>query len=395
MALLVVALAMVAGHMVGAATQLLHGYPASDFRNYYLAARDIAAGRDVYTQALRCCNGVVRNDGFNYPPLLAEALRPLAGLPLWVAARAWLVLNELMLAAASFISWRTLRGHVSTGALLSLLSLTLAFRPVTLSIDQGQVGILLTLLLAVAAHSYARRRGAAVAGVSVAVATLVKLLPGVMVLAFVRWDRRPRLLVAAMTFVASVVVIGGALWLLTPSTREFFTQVLPGFTTTPDIYGNQSLQAVSRRWQIVLLGGVGTPGKVLTLLAVLALIAFTWWRGARVEGPAGRMAVFASLLAVIPLASSLTWDHHLVTEMLALALLAPLLAPGSRRWWMVVAAYPLLWLPAFPWIIGFDALHSPHVLTALVAGSMPAFGEVLLWTACVLSLAPAGESPGA
>ncbi|HEV1998507.1 MAG TPA: glycosyltransferase 87 family protein [Candidatus Dormibacteraeota bacterium] len=387
-----IALAVLAWYVSRTAVQLLHGYPASDFRNYYVAAQDFAAGRDVYAQALRCCNGVVRNDGFNYPPLIAELVRPLTVLSLTAAARVWLVLNQLMLAGAIFLAWRTLRDHVSTGALLLLLSLTLAFRPLSVAIELAQVTVLLTLLLAVAAYSYARRREAALGGVAVAIATLIKLLPVVMALAFVRWDRRPRFLVGAATLAATTVVVLGTLWVLTPATQEFFFRVMVRFTSTPDIYGNQSLQAVSRRAQIVLLGGVGPAGRVLTALAMLALIGLTWWRGARVEGAVGRLAVFASLLAVIPLVSPLTWDHHLVTEMLVVALIAPGLAPRSGRWWLVVAAYPLLWLPAVPWILVSDSLHAPRVVTILLGGSMPTLGELLLWLACLRCLRTGQET---
>ncbi|MFN2465127.1 MAG: glycosyltransferase family 87 protein [Candidatus Dormibacteria bacterium] len=387
MVLLVIAVAVLGWWIIRAAGQLVHGYPASDFRNYWLAAQDVSAGRDPYTATLRCCHGVVRNDGFNYPPLVAELVRPLSGLPLGVANRVWLGVNELMLGAAIFVTWRTLRGRVGGPVLLALFSLTLAFRPVVVAMDQGQVGVLMVFLLALAASSYARQRQAGWAGVAVAAATLVKPLPVLLAIGFVRWDRRPRLLAAAATFTAAGVAIVLSLWLLTPYTAEFFVRVLPGFTTgSPEIYGNQSLPAVSQRAQLVLLGGVTTPGRILTAIAVLGLIGLTWWRGSRVEGHVGRLAVFASLLAVIPLASTLTWDHHLITEMLALALLTPSLAQAPRLRRVLVAAYLLLWLPAFPWLVVFSALHAPYVVSALVAGSMPTLGELLLWLACLASL---------
>lgn len=385
-ALQVVAVAALAWYVTHTMGQLLHGYPASDFRNYYLAAQDIAAGRDAYARALRCCNNVVSNDGFNYPPLIAELVRPLTGLSLKAAAQAWLVLNQLMLAGTMLVTWRALRDHVSPGALLALFSLTLVFRPLLVAIELAQVSVLLALLLAVAAHSYSRRQEAALGGVAVAVATLVKLLPGVMALAFIRWDRRPRFLLGAATLAGSGLVIVGVLWVLTPVTQEFFFQVLARFTGAPDIFGNQSLQAVSRRAQIVLLGGVRPAGQVLTAVAILALIATTWWWGARTEGQVGRLVVFASLLAVIPLVSPLTWDHHLATEMLVIALISPVLVRGGRRWWLVLVAYVMLWLPAVPWILVFDALHASRQVTVLLGGSMPTIGEVLLWLACLGSL---------
>ena len=59
----------------------------------------------------------------------------------------------------------------------------------------------------------------------------------------------------------------------------------------------------------------------------------------RTDGPyapcnALNRLVFAAFLAVTPIISSITWDHHLVTELLVLTLLAPSLRPGTAPTWL-------------------------------------------------------------
>lgn len=358
-----------------------------DFQVYYRAAQDFGTGRDPYYHALHCCQGIFDTPGgYTYPPLLAELMRPLAALPIREATRAWLALNYALLAASIYMTWRLVGAWISPTAKATLLTATLLFKPLQVTIDLRQINLLLVFLLTVAVVSYARRRGAVAAGIAIAVGGVVKLLPALLAVALVRRQGRLRLLPGFMAFVATSVVLLGALLLITPFTADYFLRVLPRLTQGSAVYLNQSLLGVSLRLQFLLFHGVQPVVHVLTSLAVLALVALTWWRGRALDGPRGRTVVFASLLALVPVVSSITWDHHLVSELLVFALAAPVLAPWSGRWWLAVVAYPLLWLPHSVWIVGLNGLGAPLPLIVLLGGSLPAIGTLMLWLACYLGL---------
>ena len=97
--------------------------------------------------------------------------------------------------------------------------------------------------------------------------------------------------------------------------------------------------------------------------------------------------------------SSITWHHHLITELLVLALVAPSLRVGARAWWLMALSYPLLWISRdnFDPLVATVGLANPHglaVLPYLVLTSANLVGMALLWLACldVLRTARAASS---
>jgi hypothetical protein len=92
---------------------------------------------------------------------------------------------------------------------------------------------------------------------------------------------------------------------------------------------------------------------------------------------------------VIPVASALTWNYHLINELLVYALLAPLLIVGTRAWWLAVASYPLLWLYGDGMLLTFGINRGSFLGAAafLVVTSVNLVGAVLLWLASLDVLA--------
>jgi hypothetical protein len=188
-----------------------------------------------------------------------------------------------------------------------------------------------------------------------------------------------------------IVAIMGTLALLTTSTFEYLNTVLPRLGSSIGILDNLSLPGALVRAD-VLTGGSGPGGlKYISIGLQLALLAVTWLYSLRLEGGRQRAAVFAAFLAITPIVSSITWDHHLVTELLVLALLAPSIRWGSRPWWLAVASYPLLWVPrglTDPLVsfLGLDFPHGLAVVPFLVVSGLNLLGMILLWLACIDAL---------
>jgi hypothetical protein len=376
--------------------QVLHPDTSSyDFRVYYEAAQALARGNDPYEYALHCCQGVFGTPGgYTYPPLLAELMRPLGAISIEAATRAWLIVSQACLAAAIYLVWRLLRNRVTATTLAVLLVATLLFRPLHVSDDLRQVNLPLLLLLALAAYSFARSERALWAGAAIALGAMIKLLPVVLLTALVRARGRPRVL-PGMAVAAATGALGLAfMWFTSPYTVLYFTRLVPRLAAGSAVYLNQSLYGVSLRAQVFFLGAPRAELRLATSAVAVAALAATWWLGRAREDEVGRLALFAALLAMVPIISTITWDHHLVTEMLVLGLVAPSLPPRSRRWWMAVAAYPLLWLPDSVWVLALAAIHAPRPLVVMLGGSVPALGTILLWAACCLSLRH-GDRPDA
>jgi hypothetical protein len=151
-----------------------------------------------------------------------------------------------------------------------------------------------------------------------------------------------------------------------------------------------------------LLFGRATLIAPIAALAISALLMlFTWLLSLRAPAPGARPIAFAAFVALMPIVSSLTWQHHLVTEILSIAFLTPtLMKPGHRRaLGLVLAAYPLLWVDRHVTdpLSALLALTSPRgwvIAPFLVVTGLNLLGMILLWMASVDCLWKARSSEG-
>ncbi|MHB0969316.1 MAG: glycosyltransferase family 87 protein [Thermoanaerobaculia bacterium] len=109
----------------------------SDFSHYHDAARSMAAGQSPYA---------VHN--FDYPPLVAMIVRPLAGYSYEDARAIWFLLNHVALLAAAFVAWRALgRGLGAAAAVAAAWGLC---GTAAENLVLGQIGPVILLLVALA-----------------------------------------------------------------------------------------------------------------------------------------------------------------------------------------------------------------------------------------------------
>ena len=383
------ALATVA-FVIQAVTQLAalgHTSLQYDYKPYFDAGVALNHGDDPYSTFLDACGPAWCQVGYIYPPLLAEAFRPLAQLPPHTGAFIWVVLTYCTFAAAVYVVHRGVAGWLSTTAQAGLLLAALAFEPLYSSLYFLQVGTLMLLILGLAAWAFVRGRDAA-AGAALGVAAVLRVTPIIQAPMLVRSRRdilRPS---GAAGLGLSVVALLVLLILLTTTTIEYLNTVLPRLGVSTAIVENQSLPGLLLRVQN--LTGL-TPTSAMKYAAIglqVLLLGITWWSSLDVEGGRQRAAVFAAFLAVTPMISTITWNHHLITELLVLALIAPSLRVGARAWWLVALSYPLLWISRdnFDPLVAAVGLANPHglaVLPYLVLTSANLVGMALLWLACL------------
>lgn len=298
----------------------------ADFRNYYDAAVHLLAGLSPYEVK-----------GFDYPPLTALLVLPVAWLPYPQARVAWLGVNWLCLAAAGFLMVRILGGNRS--ALLAVAACWALCGTVAENLVLGQVNPILLFLVVLAWWDVSRGRGGVAAG-AIGLATALKLWPGVLLIALAlpHWRRAAAGLAAALVFVALSWLPFLALppphsparadyWVGTPALLNFSLPAVALRLADPPTpgqilplswrNGNDPLAFKLPARQAALSAGLAC------LLLALGASGLLW--AARRAGGEGVLPAMAAAVSLALLASPISWYHYQLLQLPGLALLA-------RRW---------------------------------------------------------------
>lgn len=142
-----------------------------DFVYWHLAAHDVAAGRSPYPARYLEAPVIATDFGYKYPPLFAQMLSPLSGLPFFAAATVWAAVQTTLAFLAIWIA--AISGGAKRGLEPLLWSGVAAalYLPLWDSIWKGNVS-------AVQAFQLALILGAGViGGVALASAILLKTTP--------------------------------------------------------------------------------------------------------------------------------------------------------------------------------------------------------------------------
>jgi len=178
---------------------------------------------------------------------------------------------------------------------------------------------------------------------------------------------------------------------LTDQATYYVFDVLPSFSGGVVSLNNLSLPGVILR--ALVAGGVHAAASldvIFLVLEVAALVA-TWMLCRGVPGARGRALMIAGFLAVIPIVQGVTWDHHLIAEILVLILVVPF----TRRWsagWVLAVGGTLVatanqhvlenWLAAH----GVAAPYNTFTFTVFVAAaSCNLIGMCALWAGVVVT----------
>jgi hypothetical protein len=238
----------------------------------------------------------------------------------------WIAIETIALILLLAIVYRDLGRPTWTEGLLTLAML-LVFPPVRDSLQEGQVGLLVGVLIVAA--MLAHRRGKPLAGgLALGLAIAVRITP-LALLAFFAWRRDWKLVavsVATVIALAAATVLPG--WL--PYWPAFLANLSPMSRGTASIL-NQSLNGVLLRlWRPELTGMPIAPqplgftvawlGAVLAAtLATLAVI-----RSLRLPEPDRGWAALSLILILLPLVAPYAWEHHFAIAACAIPVFARL-----------------------------------------------------------------------
>ena len=205
--------------------------------------------------------------------------------------------------------------------------------PVWLTLRQGQINILLWLLVLVDLNAI--RRSSRWTGIGIGLATAIKLLPGL----FVVWLAATRRWSATLRALAALVAATALGWILAPSdSRSYWTDL---------VWHSDRVGSVSDARNNSLLGVVARSlhpsafRTALWLIAILVVLSIALLRSVRASRQNDLLAVAAIVGCATAAVSPISWTHHL--GFLLVALFAFVLqARTSRAKLLCALAYLVL-----------------------------------------------------
>jgi hypothetical protein len=395
----VVAIAATIGGLLNFVVAPLQGRFAGQFEDYqdYLAAAKAASQHtDIYASFLNHVQPIPVQ-GFDYPPIIAWLLQPLAGLSPTTAATAWLfVLLACSVAGTAIIAFELLPASWPRLELTAIFSLLYA--PVTYNLWHGQMSAVVYLFLALALRSWLRDKPISL-GVYIGIAALIKIAPVLLIVLLIR--RRWWAACTSLAVTLAVGIGGGILTLGIGTLREYVTSVLPVLGQQNGwIYNQSAAGAVNRLLGHSVLAfqpSIPILTVVNVLLVVVAMGAVAWLVKPALAAREIRGAQFGLAILAMLLVGSVTWFWHLGALLIVLASVVALLTSGTirRPRPMVIAALAVLvttgiLAPLFIASVSMSGLTtlSPTWLwwPALQAISAPAFATAALFVTLVLAL---------
>jgi alpha-1,2-mannosyltransferase len=272
--------------------------------------------------------------GFTYPPFAAVAMLPMALVGLHTAIALALLLNLGALAVVLRIlvgpAWRR---HGWYGCALGVCLLAL-FEPLRDTFSFGQVNLLLLALVLTDGWLLKTGRGRW-AGAGIGLAAAVKLTPAVFIgllLLARRWRAAAVATAVAVgaTALAAVVAPGAS--------RFYWTEAMWDTSRVGrlDYVSNQSLQGILAR--------LGEPDRPVWAAAVLLVLCVWAVRTRRAVAAGDWMTAFAVTGLTACLVSPITWVHHLVWLLPALAVLVRAGYPRTAGALYAVLCSSVVWL---------------------------------------------------
>jgi Glycosyltransferase family 87 len=339
---------------------------------------EVAAER--YLGILRGSAGVCHIELNAHPPSAVLLALPFAGMDFADAFLAWNVLSLWALATVAWLLFARLGPELSPWVLPAAVPCLLAGQPFVHQMIQGQLNLVL-LLLITGAWAADRSGRLAWAGALVGAAATIKLFPGFLVLYFVL-RRRWRAVAAAaasalgLTLVTAAVLGADTYW-------SYFLEVLPRTSAFQTAWTNCSLPGLwfklfspDKQWGMVEIEPLVRSRPLAYLGVVLGGAAVVAVLAALVPRARSRSAAdlaFAVTVVAMLLVSPITWEHYFLLLLLPAAVVwTRLPAAGLCRdaFWAILF---LLSLSPY-WLV-------PHVLTLLGVPYQP---QVQGWVATPL-----------
>jgi hypothetical protein len=368
----------------------------NDFHSYWYAGRLLAAGGSPYDLgalrdlAAREGDTFMVGTGFSYPLPFAFAMLPFAALPFGSAVAIFNAISLAVFGLAVALWLVQVHPFASRRSLGIAALLAGAFPPVTGSVLNGQVNLLVVGALAMGALAMLRPGARSWLGAStIGLAAIVKLVPGAVVLPL--WLSGRRWAVAGILAGAGIpMLLASVLRPRAALESDALTALFAPdpFVTNQSVNGFVGRLVLSTDRMTALAPATFDPlplAIALTVALAGLTIGLVWRCRGRLADQPGLAVAFALVLvgatAGAPKASF--WNESLVLPAvgLLLAVAAPRLtwaelAPVERwllaAWWLSCLVQPVVWL---------FGRHEPGLENAAIVllGSLALYGSLALW----------------
>jgi hypothetical protein len=374
-----------------------------DFVQEWASARNYWRGLPVYTpheESYRLYLGYVRKPGEFFlernahPPTAVLLALPFGRMDYPDAFLAWSLISLAALAVSGGLAVRQLGIRLSVWSVCPVVTLLLVCNPFWQQMNQGQLNLVLLLLLTIVWVGDRSGRPA-LAGVALGVATAVKLFPGFLFLYFAARRQWRTALAGVASFLAVTALT--ALVLGSQTYGDYVHEVIPVVAVFRDWWPNASLAGF---WAKLFDGRAGKTiplwhSPVLAqgayLVSAAVVVAVVARAASRARSRAEQDYAFSLTLTGMLLVSPITWDHYFTMLFLPLVILWAGLPPAGlprTAYWVLVG---FLWLqPLLYWRVLTGATKANwqslvatpgQTLTALSIQTYALIGLfVLLWT---------------
>lgn len=351
-----------------------------DFAQEWSSARNFYVDQAIYLDlqesfALHFADGRGTDISFAYnahPPTSVLLALPFGMLEYDLAYMVWNLVSLLALGGSLLLIMRSKGLSYSPWSLLPILSLLLISEPFAQQMRHGQLNLILLLLIAGtwAAERSGRFR---LSGVLLAIATAIKLFPGLLFFYLLARRRWRSLFYGVATFIfltaATAVMFG---W---DSLQFYVTEVVP------------TLRAYSDRWGVASITGFwsrifnATTGKVIPLyqdpamarifivLTSAALVTATAWKTWRTRSGIEQDHAFGLWCIAMLLLAPLTWPHAFLLLILPLALMWKHLPrwPGHA----VILGFIIVVIPNPRWLWNLTITGDADLASGVAAVALP------------------------
>jgi hypothetical protein len=291
-----------------------------------------------------------------YPPFLAQAISPLTALPLEIAKVVWFVFVTVLGLLAVWLATGIGGARPTMERAAWCVAATTFFFPVAHSNWLGNVGSLIMLSATLLVL------GGAIGGLSVALLTLTKVVPGALAPAAFVAGPRPRLgLLAGLIGIGAIgIVLAPSAWL------DYPTVLLNMLAGSGDTRFNLAPAVLADRAGLpdLLVSAVRTGA----LVAGLACLGASVWLARRAGGLA-----LASMCGVVTmlLVPGALWYHYL-SVLLVFGAMAWVPAGNATRW-LLLASGVVITLAGFTWLpLAFFGAMALVVVAGYVLWPRPA-----------------------
>jgi Glycosyltransferase family 87 len=347
---------------------------AIDFADYHAAALAPASGQSLYAPALLA--GPVPAQGlgaYRYPPILAELLAPLSGVPMGHAAALWFVAQAGACFLAVWLAGGAGGARPSGERLLWTGVAATYFLPVFDTLWKGNVSGFLALgvalVLAAVPRAGSLRPGRSLlAGQALALVALVKLTPmGLAVPVMggaLRGTPGSRGLMAGGLIAGCVALVPSLL--LAPAAWSEYARVLPNLLTGSADYATNLAPAGMLATRVPQADPIVPLVRGACLAVGLCLIALGWFLARRQDG--WQSAIIAALAGSLLLPAA-TWYHYLAVLLPVAALAWPSASTGRR---LYLFAGAVLIYAGFGWWLPLALPGAVLLIGTAMAATWPA-----------------------